>query len=122
MRVASVTGVVPSATAATYGTATDISPTTGYYGLNPLLRVALTAGGTFGTETLTVRITATFSDATTAVITKDFTAVGTTELTDLEKAGLMKDGVGLTKVSIDCKSTIASSAASGGAEVATLNT
>jgi hypothetical protein len=122
MRKATVTGVVPSATADTYGTATDILPTSGYYGLNPLVSVVITAGGTFGTETLTVRVTATFSDATTASITKDFTAVGSTALTNEEIEDLMADGVAITKLSVDCKSTIASSTATGGANVAALNT
>jgi hypothetical protein len=122
MRKATVTGVAPSATAGVYGTATDILPTSGYYGLNPLVSVVITAGGTFGTETLTVRVTAAFSDATTASITKDFTAVGSTALTNEEIEDLMADGVAITKLSVDCKSTIASSTATGGADVAALNT
>lgn len=123
MRKATVSGIAPSATADTYGTATDISPATGYYGLGPLIHIALTSGGTFGAETLTVRITATFSDTTTASVTKTFTATGSsTALTNEELASLMKDAVAITKLSVDCKSSIVSSTATGGAVVATYST
>jgi hypothetical protein len=121
LRKQAVTGVAPSATAATYGTATDIEPTSGYHGIVPT-HLAATAGGTFGTETLTVRITATYSDGTTANITKDFTAAGTTNLTNAEIYGLIKDAVSITKFSVDCKSSISSSTATGGANLAGLNT
>ena len=123
MRKVSIIGVAPSATADTYGTATDINPSSGYYGLNPLVMIALISGGTFSTETLTVRIRATFSDATTAEMIKTFTAGGgRTVLASDELEDLMKDAVAITKLSVDCKSTISNSAATGGADIAALNT
>ena len=120
IRKASVSGIAPSATADTYGTATDIDPSSGYDAIHPDY-VQLNSGGIFGSETLTVRITATFSDATTASVTKTFTDVNTTDLALAELYDLLKEAVTITKFSVDCKSSIASSATTGGAKLGGFN-
>jgi hypothetical protein len=121
-RKAAVTGVAPSATANTYGPATDINPTDGYSALETLVHIALTSGGTFGAETLSVRVTAKFSDGTTASVEKTFVATGgETALTNAELHDMMKEGVGIYSLAIDAKSTIPSSTATGGAKVGAIN-
>jgi hypothetical protein len=112
----------PAATAATYGTAVDVNPATGYYGIVPR-SIKLTAGGTFGaTETLTARVTATYDDATTAAVTHDFTATGDYTLTEAEVNSLIADGKAITKFSVDCESSDASSTATASVTIVGRNT
>jgi hypothetical protein len=100
----------PSATAATYGTAVNLTPASGYGSLFPIA-MNIVFGGTFSSETVTANITVTYGDATTASLTKTATATGTVTLTSTELMGLVKDGTYITQVSVESRSTIASSAA-----------
>jgi hypothetical protein len=71
-----------------------------------LLSASLTWGGTFGTgETVTIRLTAKFSDGTTSNITKSATATGSQTLNTADLQGLMKDGVYVTEVDVDSSSS-----------------
>jgi len=100
----------PSATVDTYGTAVDTLPVTGYVSLIPQA-IDVVFGGTFGAETVTADITVTYSDATTAIVTKTATAIGTTAFTNTDLMALIKDGVYINKISVKSKSSIASSTA-----------
>ncbi|MGH7340772.1 MAG: hypothetical protein ACREKH_09800, partial [Candidatus Rokuibacteriota bacterium] len=121
-RKAAVTGVAPSATAGQYGPSTEIGPTSGHRFLGALVYVALTSAGTFGSETLTVRLTATYSDDTTGFVEKTFTATGQeTALTGSELFALLVEGLALKRLSVAAKSSIGSSAATAGAKVGALN-
>ena len=103
----SKTGLAPSATLNTYGTATTWAPDAGYAAI--LLRgVNVTSSGTFGSETLTVKVTATFSDSTTANVTKTFTAAGVSaDLSVTDIANLFKDGVKLSSLAVAAESSLA---------------
>jgi hypothetical protein len=69
------------------------------------LSAALTWGGTFGSgETVTIRLTAKFSDNTSASVTKSATATGSQALNSADLQGLMKDGVYITEVDVDSSS------------------
>jgi len=86
-----------------YGTPVDLTPAENKS--IAILLLKFTWGGTFGTdETVTIRVTVTFSDNTTASITKSATAVGDAWAADSEKASLMKDGVYVNRVSVDSSS------------------
>lgn len=100
----------PSATASTYGTAVAFTPPTGFAALMPI-GMNIVFGGTFGAETVTANVTVTYSDSTTASITKTATAVGTTTLSTTDFLSLAKDGVYINNISVKSLSTIASSAA-----------
>jgi len=92
---------------------TVLAPTSGHVGVVPL-GGSVVFGGTFASgETVTVTITATFSDNTTASITKSATATGTVELTTADLFGIVKNGTYITKV----EATAASSASSTSATV-----
>ena len=122
MRKVEVTGVAPAAGIDTYGTATEILPTDGFGAIALFRYVALTSGGTFGAETLTVRLTVYYSDLTTGTITKTFVAAGVeTALTEAELYALLKEGVSMDRLTVEAKSSIGSSAARGGAKVGGLN-
>ena len=99
----------PSATANAYGTAVTLTPLTNYTGIYPMA-IDIVFGGTFGSETVTAQFTVTYSDSTTALITKTATATGTVSLTNSELMSLIKDGVYITQTSMQSKSTITSSA------------
>jgi hypothetical protein len=74
-----------------------------------LLSATLAWGGTFGTgETVTIRLTAKFSDNTTANITKSATETGSLTLNPADLQDLMKDGVYVTEVDVDSSSDAAS--------------
>ena len=90
-------------TGGSYGSAVDITPATNKT-IVPLF-IKTTTGGTYATgETVTIRITVTFSDGTTASVTKDHTATGDIWLSGSEVASLMKDGVYVSKISVDSTS------------------
>jgi hypothetical protein len=99
-----------------YGTAVNLAA-----GVNASivpLSATLTWGGTFGTgETVTIRLTATFSDNTTQNITKSATATGTVTLNTVDLQGLFKDGVYITKISVDSSSSAASTSVTTSATV-----
>jgi hypothetical protein len=101
---------VVSALADTFGTVIDLIPVTGFVSLVPQM-FNVVFGGIFGAETATVDITVTFSDATTATVTKTATAIGNSTLTSSELMALIKDDVYVTKISVKSKSSIASSTA-----------
>jgi len=105
-----VTAVVPSATAATNGTAVVLSPPTGYSMIAPL-GLDIVFGGTFGSETVTVTITYNYADSTNTSVTYTATAVGTTSLTNSQLMAEAKDGTYITSISTVAKSTIASTTA-----------
>jgi len=106
---AALTGVNPSATLGTYGTAQNVTPDPGATELIPL-SLDIVFGGTFGSETATVQIVSNFSDGTNASQTFTATATGTTALTNAQLRSLCKDGVSISSLAISSKSTIASSA------------
>jgi len=82
------------------------------------LSAALTWGGTFGSgETVTIRLTAKFSDNTTANITKSATTTGSQALNSADLQGLMKDGVYITEVDVDSSSSAASTSVTTSATV-----
>jgi hypothetical protein len=106
-----VTGLAPSPTANTYGTSTTWVGDTAAIGIL-LAAVAIASTGTFGSETLTVQIEASYSDGTNHFVTKTFTAAGTTTtLSPVDLYTLAHDGGMLTSLTVSCESTIASSAA-----------
>ena len=121
-RLQTVTGVAPSATVNTYGTATDIWPSRKRRGILALFHVALTSGGTFGAETLTVRIRTRFRDGTANSVTKTFTATGgESVLKNAELWSLLTDEKMIERLSIDCQSNIANSTATAGLKVGFAN-
>lgn len=99
----------PSATAVTYGTAIDLIPVNGYASIVPR-HCDIVFGGTFGSETVTAQIVVTFNDNNTLSLTKTATATGTVSLTGTDWINLTKDGVYITKFSVNSQSTINSSA------------
>jgi hypothetical protein len=100
----------PSATANTNGTQVDLTPPSGFASIVPL-GMNIVIGGTVGSETITAQVIATYSDSTTATLSKTFTATGTTALTTTDFITLFKDGVFINKLSVVSKTTIASTAA-----------
>lgn len=102
--------IVPSATLDTYGTEVTLLPTTGYISIVPLM-FDVVFGGTFGTETVTVDITVTYSDDLTSTITKTATAIGTVSLSNSDIFSLVKDNVYIKKMAFKSKSSIASTTA-----------
>jgi len=94
-------------TGGAYGTAVALTPSTNK-SIAPL-SASLTWGGTFGTgETVTIRVTAKFSDGTSANITKSATATGTVLLNPADLQGLMKDAVYITEIDVDSSSSLTS--------------
>lgn len=100
----------PSATADTFGTTVDLLPATNYTALNPLA-ISVTFDGTFGAETVTADVTVTFSDETTATVTKTATATGDVSFLNEDIMALFKDEVFINKLSVKSKSTISSTTA-----------
>jgi len=102
-----VTGLsVPVGVSGAYGSAVSI---TSLSGVITYPRVKITWGGTFGTgETVTVQITAVYSDGTTASITKSATAVGSLWLTDDDVFALITQGKDITKLQVSASSNLAS--------------
>lgn len=103
-----------------YGAVQDISPATGF---NSLLLMALyeAVSGIAGGETITISITATFSDATTAEITFAHTADGSSYPTATSFVSLSKDATTITKISIKAKTDGASTVAVVTATVLAIN-
>jgi hypothetical protein len=90
-----------------YGTAVQVSPSSGSDSLYPK-GIKLTWGGTFGAETVTIRTTFQFSDATSLSVEKSATAVGSQWLSDDDFLGVWKDAVRITRIDVDSKTSIAS--------------
>jgi hypothetical protein len=69
----------------------------------------LTWGGTFGSnETVTIRITATYNDGTTASITRSATATGSVSLNPADLSGLYAGGKYITQLSVASSSSATS--------------
>jgi hypothetical protein len=103
-------------TGGAYGSAVSLTPPTNK-SIAPL-SASLTWGGTFGTgETVTIRLTATFSDGSTASITKSATATGTSALNPADLQGLMKDGAYITGIAVDSSSSASSTSVTTSATV-----
>lgn len=103
-------------TGGAYGSAVALKPATNK-SIVPL-SASLTWGGTFGTgETVTIRITAKFSDGTSASITKSATATGTVLLNQADLQGLFKDGVYITEIDVDSSSSATSTSATTSATI-----
>lgn len=119
LQVETVTGIAPSSTVDTYGTAKTYSPLVDYLGVGPVGYFALTSGGIFGAETVTAQITITVPTGN-ATLTKTFTASGaTTEITNAEIFALLVaasavSSMQLQSIAVDCKSDISSSTATVG--------
>ena len=97
---------VPVGVSGAYGSAVSI---TSLSGIITYPRVKITWGGTFGTgETVTVQITAVYSDGTTASITKSATAVGSLWLTDDDVFALIIQGKDITQLQVSASSNLAS--------------
>jgi len=97
---------VPVGVSGAYGSAVSI---TSLSGIITYPRVKITWGGTFGTgETVTVQITAVYSDGTTASITKSATAVGSLWLTDDDVFALITQGKDITQLQVSASSNLAS--------------
>ncbi len=112
---AALTGVTPSATLNTYGTPQLIIPGAGYSSVH-VESCDLVYGGTFGSETLTVKIIVTYSDGSTVTITSfTATATGTTAMTLAQIRALHKNGVSIASISFSTASSLAA-----GSSVATL--
>jgi hypothetical protein len=103
-------------TGGAYGAAVVLTPATNK-SIVPL-SASLTWGGTFGAgETVTIRITAKFSDGTSANITRSATATGTVLLNPADLQGLFKDGVYITEIDVDSSSSAASTTVTTSATV-----
>lgn len=109
-------GIAPSATLNTYGAATTIAQSGGNLRASiTLTQLQLTSGGTFGAETLTVRVTATYQDGTNATLTHTFTSAGSNyTLTTADIYTLLANNKQIVSLAIDCQSTINSSTATAG--------
>jgi hypothetical protein len=102
-----LTGIAPSATLNTYGAVTTIAPSADFASLKPL-SCDIVFAGTFGSETLTVKILVTFNDATTQTSTA-FTATGTgtTAMTLAQiRNTFYKAGVAIASIALSCASSL----------------
>ena len=82
----------------------------------------MTVGGTVGTsETVTLEIIVTFSDATTATVTHAFTATGSYQLTQAEITSLTKDAVYITQTSVASMSSLTATSATTSANITALS-
>jgi len=90
------------------GSAVDLPPASGFNGIVPL-QVLIIVDGTFAAgESVTVRITAIYSDGTSAYVDKSFTATGTYALAPADIDALIKDEVYITKLQAQAGSSAAS--------------
>jgi hypothetical protein len=103
------TALTPSATANTPGATQTCSPGAGQQGFVLLSMARAVFAGTFGAETATVNITATFSDNSTAAATLTATATGTQVLASSGLLAMAKDGLYVKSLAFTLQSTIANS-------------
>ena len=107
-------------TGGTLGDAVDLAPPSGFGRLHPL-SVKIEVGGTVASgETITVRVTAVYSDETSSYVDKSYTATGTYYLDIGDLHELYKDGVYITKLQAQAASSEASTSATVTVEVAAL--
>ena len=105
--VAALTAIVPSATLNVYGAAETITPENSARYLEPL-SIDIVFSGT-GSETVTVKVHAVFSDASTQDATFTATSDGTTALTNAQLRSIFKDGLAIASLAFSVKSSISSS-------------
>jgi len=92
-----------------FGTALYVTKPDGFTTYIPQ-QVKITTGGTYASETITVRIEVGFFDyGATKIIDKTFTAVGDYWLTASEIAGLLKDATYIRNMKFQARTTAASS-------------
>ena len=107
-------------TGGSFGDAVDLAPSSGYGRLHPF-SVKIDVGGTVASgETITVRITALYSDDTSSYVDKSYTATGTYYLDIGDLHELYKDNVYITKLQAQAASSEASTSATVTVEVAAL--
>jgi len=95
-------------TGGTYGAAVTISPATAGKSLVPVA-ATLTWGGTFASgETVTIRITATYNDSTTASVTRSATVTGSIVMNPADLSALYANGKYIAQLSIASSSSAAS--------------
>jgi hypothetical protein len=104
------TGITPSATANTYGTGIDLTLASNFAMIAPQ-GCDIVFGGTFNSETVTVQMTVTYNDSTTAVFTYTGNAASTRSLTNSELMNMEADGLFITKITTKAMSTIANTTA-----------
>lgn len=104
--------VIPHATAGTYGAAVSVLPPTGASALF-LQRLAVQGAGTFGAETLSIRVRGVYADGITVDLVKTFASATFTEFTTSDLYALALDGRRLVEVQIAASSTLAASGARG---------
>ena len=96
-------------TSGTLGAASTVSPD-----LRKIIPqgVKITVGGTVGTsETITVRITFNFDDASTLYVDKSYTAVGDYYLAEADLQSLWKNAVGISSIDIQADSSATTTSA-----------
>lgn len=104
------TGVLPSATIATFGTALLLTPDSGFTTF--LLSQLALIFASVGSETLTVSLIPNYDDGTSgSAVLPTATTSSTLNLTAKQIASLHKSGVGLVSITITIKSSIGSSTA-----------
>jgi hypothetical protein len=105
-----------------FGALSTVSPDSGFSGILPLA-VAIVWGGTFGSETATAQIVVTYSDNSTDTLTLGgVTTTQTQSLTDGQRFSLLKDGVSITKIQVQAKTTASSTSVTCTAEIGAANT
>lgn len=98
-----------------YGAATAIQ------GPSRLIRSAklrINIGGTFGAETVTVKVECAWDDGTTTYVEKSYTAVGSEWLSDADWFTLWKDTTGCNKINVYAKTTAGSTSVTCSVDVA----
>ena len=114
--VVDLTGIAPAAALNTYGAAVLLTPTADFGSVKPL-SCDLIFGGTFGSETLTVKIIVIWSDGSTATVTSfTATSTGTTVMTPAQlRTTFFKNGLTISSISFQAASSLAA-----GSSIATL--
>ena len=99
----------PSATANTDGSVISLTPPSGYAAINPMA-VSIVFGGTFvGAESVTAKVIATYSDNTSATVTKVSTAVEAIPFANSDIMDLFKEDTYIKQLDVKSKSNTANS-------------
>lgn len=113
--------VAPAAGANVYGPTLLVTPAAGYGALVAVF-ANFVSGGVFGAETVTVNLRFRFSDGSSQTFQTTFTATNVTyNLANQNMLNAFSDGLTLTQVESECKSSIAGSAATVTAMLAGVN-
>jgi len=100
----------PSATANTDGSVISLVPPSGYAAINPMA-ISIVFGGTFvGSESITAKVVATYSDNTSATVTKTSTAIEAIPFSNSDLMDLIKDDVYIKQLDVKSQSNTANSA------------